>query len=533
MPSAPAGRAPAAGYGEPGSSYGGATPPQGETQGETPGGFAGQVRQGGHGESGQAYSGTWTPAPTGAPSEPAGPAPGIDYTAAASAFGGPFGSPSYGGGGTGPSGGPAGEAAGGGYGAGGLSYGDTRAGLPGGAVAAAGLGPGAGYGDAGQPYGDGRAPIQGGAPAGSPEQGPTWAAGGPGAGDVPPGTSDGRYQAAPGGVHHGAAGPQYRDAQPAAAREDAPGGADTIALRVGGPGSQAEGPGPGSSDTLTLRAVSPPGSPPPGAPEPGGRAARRRAAAAAQGRRGGGGRRRRAPEQVKETPGLIAVRVVGELFITLGVVMLLFVAYQLWWTNVAADDFAHGQTSKLEKQWGGAGGKGSASGGSGAAYPSSFSPGTVFAIIYIPKLDVEAPIAEGTDKASILDKGEVGHYTGALETAFPWDKAGNFALAGHRNTHGEPFRYINKLVPGDQVIVETAHDYYTYDITSTLPQTSPEDIGVISPVPKESGFTKPGRYITLTTCTPEFTSEYRLIVWGKLVDDRPRSEGAPKALSGG
>ncbi|WP_037580252.1 class E sortase [Phaeacidiphilus oryzae] len=216
----------------------------------------------------------------------------------------------------------------------------------------------------------------------------------------------------------------------------------------------------------------------------------------------------------------------GEVFITLGVVLFLFVAYELWWTNVAADNHSRGEAQRLQKQWDGAH-------DSAAAYPRSFSYGTVFAIIYIPKLDVQAPIAEGTGKQSILDKGEVGHYTGALETAFPWARTGNFALAGHRNTHGEPFRYINKLVPGDEVIVEAAHDYYTYKITNTLPQTSPSNVDTITPVPKESGFTGPGRYITLTTCTPEFTSEYRLIVWGKLVEDRPRSEGKPKALTGG
>ena len=46
----------------------------------------------------------------------------------------------------------------------------------------------------------------------------------------------------------------------------------------------------------------------------------------------------------------------------------------------------------------------------------------------------------------------------------------------------------------------------------------------------ELGFTEPGRYITLTTCTPEFTSKYRLIVWGKMVEERPRSKGKPDAL---
>lgn len=125
----------------------------------------------------------------------------------------------------------------------------------------------------------------------------------------------------------------------------------------------------------------------------------------------------------------------------------------------------------------------------------------------------------------------VGHYSEKpLRTAMPSDKQGNFALAGHRNTHGEPFRYINRLKPGDPIVVETREAYYTYEMTSVLPQTSPSNVSVIGPVPKQSGFTGPGRYITLTTCTPEFTSTYRLIVWGKMVDERPRSKGKPDVL---
>ena len=53
-------------------------------------------------------------------------------------------------------------------------------------------------------------------------------------------------------------------------------------------------------------------------------------------------------------------------------------------------------------------------------------------------------------------------------------KQGNFAVAGHRNTHGEPFRYINKLKPGDPIVVETQDAYYTYEMASILPQTSPQ-----------------------------------------------------------
>lgn len=163
--------------------------------------------------------------------------------------------------------------------------------------------------------------------------------------------------------------------------------------------------------------------------------------------------------------------------------------------------------------------------------PGTFAPGQGFAVMHIPKLDVVAPIAEGTSKEKVLDRGMIGHYSeGSLKTAMPSDPTGNFAVAGHRNTHGEPFRYVNRLVPGDKVVVETQDAYYTYEMVKTLAQTSPSNVSVISPVPAGSGFTAPGRYLTLTTCTPEFTSTYRLIVWGKMVEERPRSEGKPDAL---
>ncbi|GHF43494.1 hypothetical protein GCM10010218_26010 [Streptomyces mashuensis] len=245
---------------------------------------------------------------------------------------------------------------------------------------------------------------------------------------------------------------------------------------------------------------------------PGGRAERRRAA-------------QRAARARKDSWGVIATRAVGELFITLGTVLLLFVAYQLWWTNVIAHRQAGGAASDLRDSWANAGAGHDRDAG-------EFSPGQGFAILYIPALDVKAPIAQGVGKHQVLDRGMVGHYAGdgGPATAMPWDRQGNFALAGHRNTHGEPFRYVNRLKPGDKIVVETANAFYTYEMTSRLDQTSPANVRVIDPVPAGSGFTRPGRYITLTTCTPEFTSTYRLIVWGKMVEERPRSKGKPDAL---
>ncbi|WP_019547666.1 class E sortase [Streptomyces sulphureus] len=239
---------------------------------------------------------------------------------------------------------------------------------------------------------------------------------------------------------------------------------------------------------------------------------------------------RRAERARRPGPGIIASRFLGEVFISVGVLMLLFVAYQLWWTNVLAGQEAGGAASDLHEQWEKpkAERKPDPERRAGA-----FEPGEGFALVHIPKIDLQAPIAEGVSKEKVLDKGMVGHYDEEpLKTAMPWDKRGNFALAGHRNTHGEPFRYVNRLVGGDKVVVETSSRYYTYEVTSRLASTSPSNTSVIDPVPAQSGFRKAGKYVTLTTCTPEYTSKYRLIVWGKMVDERPRSEGKPDALIG-
>ncbi|MGP4109646.1 class E sortase [Streptomyces sp. 4N509B] len=252
--------------------------------------------------------------------------------------------------------------------------------------------------------------------------------------------------------------------------------------------------------------------PPPGA----GRAARRKAAKAAA-------------KAARQT-GTALSNVIGELFITTGVLLMLFVVYQLWWTNYEARAHANREREELQQEWDSSGN----GQGDPARDPGAFSPGEGFAVLYMPTLDVVVPIAETTDEDSVLNNGMVGHYAeeDGLPTAMPWDEEGNVGLAGHRNTHGEPFRYINRLEPGDPIVIETADAYYTYAMTSRLDSTSPSNVEVLDPVPTQGGFTDPGRYITLTTCTPEFTSTYRLIVWGEMVEERPRQDGLPDALVG-
>ena len=240
----------------------------------------------------------------------------------------------------------------------------------------------------------------------------------------------------------------------------------------------------------------------------------------------------------------------GELLVTAGLVLLLLVVHQLWWTNREARRGAERKVEALEREWGGGGtapstGQPDQGDDSGTSVPAATpQPRTgtrdrqqtttaaaqprpswsqAYAILTIPRLGLRVPVAEGVSKQNVLNKGYVGHYRGTGQPG----QAGNFALAGHRNTHGEPFRYINRLRAKDLVEVETKTATYTYAVDETLPQTSARDSGVVRPIPRSIvepryGYSEPGYYITLTTCTPEYTSRYRLVVWGKLVSMRPR-----------
>lgn len=239
----------------------------------------------------------------------------------------------------------------------------------------------------------------------------------------------------------------------------------------------------------------------------------------------------------------------AEMIVTLGVVLLLLVVHQLWWTNRQARADARHKVQSLEQEWGrpggaddglpsapsdegastdadtdtaGEGGDARAGGGRTAAAAAPRWD-QAYAVIRIPRLGLTAPVAQGISKSGVLDKGYVGHYP---RTAQPGG-AGNFALAGHRNTHGEPFRHINRLRRGDRITVETREHVYTYVVDKTLAQTAARDSGVIAAVPRSNlkpafGYSEPGSYVTLTTCTPEFTSRYRLVVWGKLAGVQER-----------
>ncbi|WP_190121219.1 class E sortase [Streptomyces inusitatus] len=212
--------------------------------------------------------------------------------------------------------------------------------------------------------------------------------------------------------------------------------------------------------------------------------------------------------------------VLGELLITVGVVLGLFVVYSLWWTNVLADRESSRQADLMRDGWK----------GGGAAGPGALDTQDGVGFLHVPAMkNGEVLVKKGTDLKELND-GTAGYYTKPVKSALPWDAKGNFSLAAHRDGHGAKFHNIHKIKNGDPIVFETRDTWYVYKVYKSLPETSKYNVDVIDPVPKESGRTKAGRYITLTTCTPVFTSDYRYIVWGELVRevkvDKDRSKPA-------
>ncbi|MFD9358165.1 class E sortase [Streptomyces sp. NPDC060031] len=203
----------------------------------------------------------------------------------------------------------------------------------------------------------------------------------------------------------------------------------------------------------------------------------------------------------------------GELLITVGLVLGLFVVYSLWWTNVLADRQASARGDQIRQQWE----QPPAPTPSAATEPGALDTQGGVGFLHVPSMkNGEVLVKRGTD-SEVLNDGVAGYYTDPVKSALPWDPTGNFTLAAHRDGHGAKFHNIDKVKTGDAVVFETRDTWYVYKVFAELRQTSKYNVDVINPVPKESGRTTPGRYITLTTCTPVYTSKYRYVVWGELV----------------
>jgi sortase A len=225
----------------------------------------------------------------------------------------------------------------------------------------------------------------------------------------------------------------------------------------------------------------------------------------------------------------VVVRTVSELCITAGALIVLFVAYVLFWTGVKADTVMDDQIDQLRDQWAqGSVREPRVTAGPSAppVEPAPYRSGKPFAIMYIPRLGFtwNKPVLEGTGVGT-LKKG-LGHYAGTARLG----QRGNFSVAGHRRTYGDPFKDFPRLRRGDAVVLTDGTTWFTYRIDKGPYKTVPTDIEVIDPVPRKSGYTGPGRYLTLTTCDPEWGHSHRLIVWAHLDSTQAVEDGKPVAL---
>jgi sortase A len=195
--------------------------------------------------------------------------------------------------------------------------------------------------------------------------------------------------------------------------------------------------------------------------------------------------------------------------------------HQQVWTNYASHVRASDVREQLVQTWQ----QGKATVQAARATDSSVSvdmqEAEAFALLYIPRLgdDVWAtPILEGVSP-SALDSG-VGHYVG---TALPGE-LGNFAVAGHRATYGEPFAAFDQLKRGDRVYVRTMTEWFVYVLDKNL-KVKPKDVWVIDPQPGQLARTVASdRLLSLVTCDPRWGSARRWVWWGHLVATHPKDE---------
>jgi sortase (surface protein transpeptidase) len=246
------------------------------------------------------------------------------------------------------------------------------------------------------------------------------------------------------------------------------------------------------------------------------------------------------------------IRGVGEVLITLGLVVLLFVFYSVYVTDWFSAGKQRDATAQLDEQWRNPRGS--------LDHPLE---GDGIAKLYIPSFgsDYAFTVLEGTG-ADTLAVGP-GHYSG---TALP-GRPGNFAVAGHRVGKGSPFNDLGLLSSCDALVVETIDQWFVYRVLplaeevddwaagrATAPQCAgvgplprpytdvvgkeivlPSQTEVIATVPGQPDLA-PGagaaKLITLTTCHPQFSARERLIVHGVLVAAYPKVAGKRPAELG-
>jgi len=128
--------------------------------------------------------------------------------------------------------------------------------------------------------------------------------------------------------------------------------------------------------------------------------------------------------------------------------------------------------------------------------------------IQIPVINVDKPIVQG-DAWEQLKKG-VGQHVGSVQPG----QDGNIVLSAHNDIYGEIFRHLDKLKPGDEVIISTERRSYTYVIRD-IDVVEPTDVGVMSPTEHAS--------TTLISCYPYLVNNKRIVVFADLAATVPLS----------
>ncbi|WP_149203398.1 class E sortase [Actinotalea subterranea] len=242
----------------------------------------------------------------------------------------------------------------------------------------------------------------------------------------------------------------------------------------------------------------------------------------------------------RRSVGAAVVGVLGELLVTLGVLLGLFVVWQLWWTDVVAGQRQAELVSSMDwvrSEAQPAPTPAPSAEPTGPRDPTDPPPvidepafATTFASLQVPRWgpDYLQMISQGTTRREILDVLGLGHYEG---TAMP-GQVGNFAVAGHRTTYGKPLNRVEELQVGDALVVQTPETWYVYTVSSTEVVT-PRDVQVIAPVPGQPGAVPTGAVMTLTTCHPMYSARERFIVHADLKYWMPVADGTPAELTGG
>lgn len=215
-------------------------------------------------------------------------------------------------------------------------------------------------------------------------------------------------------------------------------------------------------------------------------------------------RRRRTP----------AVLFIGVLLLGTGLSCLGWVVYQLLGTNMVSNQVFQTERDTLRQKW-------DSEKARGPKVESEAIPGDAIALLRIPAFgpSYEIPVLSGTD-LDILSRG-VGHYLGTADPG----QLGNFAIAGHRVTHGQPFARLLELNKGDRIVVETRDAIYTYVLDASPRDLTVDDseTWVLDPVPGKPAANPTQAMITLTTCQDLFHSPDRSVGFGHLesTKDKP------------